>query len=112
MRINHAAQICALSPSDLEEFVDDWLAQRCKDYHGHELWRGTGDMGRDVTGYVTARRLEGEWDNFQCKQLTSRLSERSAFVELGKLCGALTDSLADLVQPHPPLAAGRRRGAQ
>jgi len=42
-------------------------------------------MGRDVTGYVTDRRLEGEWDNFQCKQLTSKLSERAAFVELGKI---------------------------
>ncbi|SPD48441.1 ABC-three component system protein [Cupriavidus neocaledonicus] len=85
MRINHAAQICALSASDLEEFVDDWIAQRCKDYHAHELWRGTGDMGRDVTGYVTDRRMEGPWDNFQCKQLSSKLSEHSAFVELGKI---------------------------
>ncbi|MCA8316899.1 hypothetical protein LGN43_21715 [Burkholderia multivorans] len=85
MRINHAAQICALSPSELEEFVNDWLAQRCKDYHSHELWRGTGDMGRDATGYVTDRRMEGPWDNFQCKQLSSKLSEASAFIELGKI---------------------------
>ncbi|WP_418648041.1 ABC-three component system protein [Thauera butanivorans] len=85
MRINHAARICALSPSELEDFVDDWVAQRCKDYHAHELWRGTGDMGRDVTGYVTDRRLEGPWDNFQCKQLSSKLSEHSTFVELGKI---------------------------
>lgn len=85
MRMNHAAQICALSAPQLEEFVDDWIAHRVNEYHAHELWRGTGDMGRDVTGYVTAQRLEGEWDNFQCKQLTSRLSERSAFVELGKI---------------------------
>ena len=85
MRISHAAQICALSASDLEEFVADWLAQRCKDYHAHELWRGTGDMGRDATGYVTHRRMEGAWDNFQCKQLSSKLSELSAFVELGKI---------------------------
>ncbi len=85
MRINHAAQICALSAAELEEFVDDWISQRVKEYHSHELWRGTGDMGRDVTGYVSVNRLEGDWDNFQCKQLTSKLSERSAFVELGKI---------------------------
>ncbi|CAJ5450671.1 Uncharacterised protein [Burkholderia pseudomallei] len=85
MRINHAAQICALSADELEEFVDDWLAQRCKDYHDHELWRGTGDMGRDVTGYVTDKRMEGPWDNFQCKQLSAKLSEAAAFVELGKI---------------------------
>lgn len=85
MRINHAAQICALSADELEEFVDDWLAQRCKDYRDHELWRGTGDLGRDVTGYVTDKRMEGPWDNFQCKQLSVKLSESAAFVELGKI---------------------------
>lgn len=85
MRINHAVHICALSPDDLEDFVNDWLAQRCKDYHSHELWRGTGDMGRDVTGYVTDKRMEGPWDNFQCKQLSTKLSETAAFVELGKI---------------------------
>lgn len=85
MRINYAVQICALPPNDLEDFVNDWLAQRCKDYHSHELWRGTGDMGRDVTGYVTDKRMEGPWDNFQCKQLSVKLSESAAFVELGKI---------------------------
>ncbi|KJK04619.1 hypothetical protein UB44_03325 [Burkholderiaceae bacterium 26] len=85
MRINHAVQICALSAADLEEFVDDWLAQRCREYHSHELWRGTGDMGRDVTGYATDRRMEGPWDNFQCKQLSTKLSESAALIELGKV---------------------------
>ncbi|MYM41250.1 hypothetical protein GTP27_18185 [Pseudoduganella sp. CY13W] len=73
-------------PADrLEDFVNDWLAQRYKDYHSHELWRGSGDMGRDVTGYVTGKRMEGPWDNFQCKQLNRSLSEKSAFIELGKI---------------------------
>jgi hypothetical protein len=85
LRINYAAQICALPPNELEDFVNDWLAQRCKDYHSHELWRGTGDMGRDVTGYVTDKRMEGMWDNFQCKQLSAKLSETVAFVELSKI---------------------------
>lgn len=85
MRLNHAIQIRALPSDQLEEFVDDWLEQRYKEYHGHELWRGTGDMGRDVTGYVTAQRMEGDWDNYQCKQLSIMLSEPAAFVELGKI---------------------------
>lgn len=85
MRINHAILIRALPADRLEDFVNDWLAQRYSDYHDHELWRGTGDMGRDVTGYVTDRRMEGPWDNFQCKQLSKALSESSAFVELGKI---------------------------
>jgi hypothetical protein len=85
LRINHAILIRALPPDRLEEFVNDWLAQRYKDYHSHELWRGAGDLGRDVTGYATDRRMEGPWDNFQCKQLSKTLSETSAFVELGKI---------------------------
>lgn len=85
LRLNHAIQIRALPADRLEDFVNDWVAQRCKGYSGHELWRGTGDMGRDVTGYLTDQRMEGPWDNFQCKQLSSRLSELSAFVELGKI---------------------------
>jgi len=106
LRINHAILIRALPPDRLEDFVNDWLAQRCKDYHGHELWRGTGDMGRDVTGYVTAKRMEGPWDNFQCKQLSKSLSESSAFVELGKVfmhCAAGEYSLPrsyTFVTPH------------
>jgi hypothetical protein len=85
VRRNYAILISTLKPDELEEFVDDWLAQRFKDYHSHELWRGTGDMGRDVTGYVTAQRMEGLWDNYQCKQLSKPLSEVAAFVELGKI---------------------------
>ena len=85
MRINHAVLIRALPPDRLEDFVNDWLAQRYKDYYSHELWRGTGDMGRDVTGYVTDKRMEGPWDNFQCKQLSKALSESATFVELGKI---------------------------
>lgn len=85
MRINPAIQLRSLQADQLEEFVDDWLAQRYKDYHSHELWRGTGDLGRDVTGYVTERRMEGPWDNYQCKQLGVSLSETAAFVELGKI---------------------------
>ncbi len=85
MRINHAILIRTLPADRLEDFVNDWLAQRCNDYHSHELWRGTGDMGRDVTGYVTNERMEGPWDNFQCKQLSKPLSESSTFIELGKI---------------------------
>ncbi|MDB6091195.1 MAG: hypothetical protein JWN85_3979 [Gammaproteobacteria bacterium] len=111
MRINHAAQICALSAADLEDFVDDWLAQRCKDYHAHELWRGTGDMGRDVTGYVTDRRLEGPWDNFQCKQLSSKLSELAAFIEPGKIFKHSADGAFSLPRAYTyvaPLGVVRR----
>lgn len=82
---NYAQQIFVLTPVQLESFVEDWVQQRSKEYHSYQRWSGTGDLGRDVTGYVTSLRMGGLWDNFQCKQLGSKLSERSLFVELGKI---------------------------
>ena len=85
MRKNYPGLISVLNAAELEDFVDDWLEQRYKDYHSHERWSGTGDRGRDVTGYVTDRRMDGPWDNYQCKQLSTKLSEKALFVELGKI---------------------------
>lgn len=85
MRTNFAIRISTLTDEELENFVDEWLEQRYKDYVEHQLWRGPHDKGRDVTGYVTAQRMEGAWDNFQCKQICKPLTETSAFVELGKI---------------------------
>lgn len=82
---NYAQNIYTLTADQLESFVEDWVNQRSKDYHSHQRWSGTGDLGRDVTGYVTDRRLEGPWDNFQCKQLGIKLNEKALFVELGKI---------------------------
>ena len=82
---NYAARILALEAERLEEFVRDWLSYRVQHYIENERWSGSGDMGRDVVGYVTKNRHEGDWDNFQCKQLKARLSEKGAFLELGKI---------------------------
>ena len=82
---NFAARIRALEDERLEAFVKDWLDRRTRDYVETQRWSGPGDMGRDVVGYATPHRHEGDWDNFQCKQLSARLSEKDAFVELGKI---------------------------
>ncbi|MGL9620222.1 hypothetical protein QRQ56_19575 [Bradyrhizobium sp. U531] len=82
---NFAAHIRALNDERLEAFVKDWVSRRTRDYVETQRWSGPGDMGRDVVGYATPYRHEGDWDNFQCKQLSARLSENDAFVELGKI---------------------------
>jgi hypothetical protein len=82
---NYPGLITLLAATDLEKFVNDWVHERCKAYVSHERWGGTGDLGRDVTGYVTDLRMDGPWDNFQCKQLSKSLSEKALFVELGKI---------------------------
>jgi len=85
LRRNYAIDISTLPDERLEALVSDWLGHRAKHYYSRERWSGPGDMGRDVVGYVTAARHEGDWDNYQCKQLSTRLSETAAFVELGKI---------------------------
>jgi hypothetical protein len=82
---NFAAHIRTLDDERLEAFVKDWISRRTRDHVETERWSGSGDRGRDVVGYATQFRHEGDWDNFQCKQLSARLSEQSAFVELGKI---------------------------
>ena len=85
MRVNYAAQLMALDDERLEAFVNDWLTYRTRDYFASERWSGPSDLGRDVVGYATPQRHEGEWDNYQCKQLSQRLSESAALIELGKI---------------------------
>jgi hypothetical protein len=85
LRRNYAIDISTLPDERLEALVSDWLGHRAKYYHSRERWSGPGDLGRDVVGYVTAARHEGDWDNYQCKQLSTRLSETAAFLELGKI---------------------------
>jgi hypothetical protein len=85
VRPNYAVQIHTLPDERLEALVSDWLAYRVKDYHSRERWSGPGDMGRDVVGYVSAAKHDGEWDNFQCKQLATRLSEPAVLIELAKI---------------------------
>lgn len=54
-------------------------------YRDHELYGGTGDKGRDVAGFLTERRHEGEWHNFQCKHYSRPLGPDYILLELGKM---------------------------
>ncbi|TRL40023.1 hypothetical protein FNA46_07055, partial [Rhizobium straminoryzae] len=74
-----------MDDKDLEHFVKDWIESRVLEYRQWQRWGQTGDLGRDVVGYVTDHRHEGPWDNFQCKQLKQRLSLPGALRELGKI---------------------------
>jgi hypothetical protein len=76
-----------MDDADLERFVLRWAAVMTRPaYHHVERFSGTGDMGRDIVGFLTKQRHEGPWHNFQCKQLGRRnLATDIALLELGKL---------------------------
>lgn len=85
MKPNYARDIAAMDDDELERFVGDWVATKRASYLDSERFSGAGDKGRDVVGYCSARRMEGEWHNYQCKQLKKRLGETDALIELGKV---------------------------
>ncbi|UEM21678.1 hypothetical protein JL100_002590 [Skermanella mucosa] len=77
-------QIQSLTDDELESFVRDWAARKAE-YIEVERFSGAGDRGRDVVGYRTKNRHEGQWDNYQCKQYKGTVSTAIGMAELGKI---------------------------
>ncbi len=84
-KLTYRDDILLLSPKGLERFVHRWVATRLVDYVDHHEFGDASDMGRDVGGFVTSARHEGEWDNFQCKMLAKPLDALIMFEEIGKI---------------------------
>lgn len=77
-------QILALDDDQLEEFVRQWTLKK-SEYVEVERFTGTGDMGRDVVGFLSSQRHEGAWHNYQCKQYNRTLPTETGISELGKV---------------------------
>jgi hypothetical protein len=85
MQIVHIERlILALTDDQLEKFVREW-ANCKKEYVEVQRFTGPGDMGRDVVGYLTNRRHDGPWHNYQCKQYARTLPTALGLAELGKI---------------------------
>lgn len=76
-----------------EDFISCWLLGHIKnnyidverDYADIENMGGAGDKGRDVVAYLSDDKINGEWDNYQCKHYHSQLSPTMIYKEIGKL---------------------------
>lgn len=79
-------RILIYSPQEWEDFVQEW-AHYClkKTYTQVQRFSGSGDMGIDVAGFVDNKRLQGVWDNYQCKHYDRALTPVNVWVELGKV---------------------------
>ncbi|KAB2675550.1 hypothetical protein F9K85_14340 [Brucella tritici] len=77
-------QILALDDDQLEELVRQWALKKAE-YVEVERFTGTGDMGRDVVGFLSSQRHEGAWHNYQCKQYGRTLPTETGISELGKV---------------------------
>lgn len=81
---NHERDILALTDTDLELFVRQWVSLK-KGYYRVTTFSGPGDHGRDVVGFLTSSLHDGGWHNFQCKQYGKALPTETAMNELGKI---------------------------
>jgi hypothetical protein len=84
---NTAIRLQEIDDAELEEFIEIWIERRSKRYKSVERLGAANDKGRDVVGFLTDRKHEGEWDLFQCKRKTrgGTLGTPEAMTELGKL---------------------------
>jgi hypothetical protein len=82
---NEDRQILNLTDSELEDLIKKWLAKVADTYVGFERPTASADMGRDAVGFLSARRYDGEWHNYQCKHLKAPLSKAEFVSELGKI---------------------------
>jgi hypothetical protein len=82
-----AVRIVELDDDQLEEFIDLWATQKSTEYLSVERVGGASDKGRDVIGFLTRSRHEGDWHLYQCKRKTLgvKLGLPEALLELGKV---------------------------
>jgi len=85
MKNDYDRQILALNDVQLEQFVNDWISCKSKDYVEVARFSGAGDLGRDVVGFLSKKRHEGSWHNYQCKQYKKNLPTETAILEIGKI---------------------------
>ena len=79
-------RLLTYSPNEWEGFVEEWVYYCLKMNYQHvQLFSGSGDMGIDVAGFADNNRLEGIWDNFQCKHYDHAIAPTDVWAEFGKV---------------------------
>lgn len=82
---NYDRQLLAMDDTQLEQFVREWVGLKTEDYVEVTRFSGAGDLGRDVVGFLSSKRHEGSWHNYQCKQYSQNLPTDKAVCEIGKI---------------------------
>ncbi|HCM0827635.1 TPA: hypothetical protein N2774_001640 [Vibrio parahaemolyticus] len=83
---DYERHILALNDVELEKLVRQWAdCQIEKKYLSAMRYGGAGDLGRDVVGFYSNQKHEGDWDNYQCKQYCKSLPTAEGMCELGKI---------------------------
>lgn len=83
--LQYERQILALDNIELEKLIRSWADSQKSLYCSVVRKAGAGDMGRDVVGYFTENKDEGNWVNYQCKQYAKALPTDQGMLEIGKI---------------------------
>jgi len=83
--INYVRLILALTDEELEQFTHDWIDSKGKSFYEIASFSGPSDMGRDVVAFLTPKKHEGAWYNYQCKQYKNNIPTSTALFEIGKI---------------------------
>lgn len=78
-------RILLYSPEEWEGFIHEWVYYCLKGYQYVERYTGAGDRGLDVLGFLDDQKLQGIWDNYQCKHYGRPLRPTDAWPEIGKV---------------------------
>lgn len=88
MPLGETRRLLALTDDELEELIKKWIARlvsTADEYVAFDRPTASADQGRDAVGFLTARRYDGAWDNYQCKHLKRPLGLGAFLIELGKM---------------------------
>ena len=79
-------QILLYSASEWEGLVHEWAHYCLKTLYAQvQRFTGAGDRGIDIAGFTDANKLQGVWDNYQCKHYDHALHPGDVWPEIGKL---------------------------
>ena len=84
MQVKYDRLILIMDDNELEQFCRQWVTA-LPGYNEVQLMAGPGDKGRDVVGFLTSHRHDGEWDNYQCKQYRQPLGLGEGLLAVGKV---------------------------
>ena len=84
MKVRFDRLIISMKDDELEQFCRRWV-ERKAGYFEVKRFGSSGDLGRDVVGFVTSSRHEGKWDNYQCKQYRARIDKGRGLLAIGKV---------------------------
>ncbi|MDA3273533.1 hypothetical protein O0074_28450 [Pseudomonas aeruginosa] len=79
-------RLLTYSPGEWEGFVEEWAYYCLTTKYEHvQRFSGAGDMGIDVAGFADGERLQGIWENFQCKHYDHAIRPSDVWTEFGKV---------------------------